>query len=129
MNVRFTGRHVGIGEEDREYAEAKVAVLVRYHKRLSDLEVRVMVDGSGREKVELEADIGKHRAVAAADAPLFRTAFDRAVEALKRQLQKDKEKVVDRRRRPSRGHGVRTPALPASGPPASGPPLSGEGAP
>ncbi len=52
--------------------------------------------------MELEASLGRHKAVAVAEAPAFRAALDQAVEALKRQLQKDKEKVVDRRRRPGR---------------------------
>lgn len=102
MNVRFTGRHVGIGDADREYAEGKVAALARFHRHLMDLEIRVMMDGADMERVELEADLGRTRAVARAEAQRFRPAFDEAIEALKRQLLKDKEKVVDRRRRASR---------------------------
>jgi ribosomal subunit interface protein len=102
MNVRFTGRHVGIGDTDRQYAEKKAAALGRYHRGLLDLEVRVTMDGTDLERVELEADLGRHRAVARADAPEFRAAFDTAVDTLKRQLLKDKEKVVDRRRRGAR---------------------------
>jgi|SRR5688572_15579714 ribosomal subunit interface protein len=100
MNVRFTGRHVGIGEADRAYAARKVEALVRYHRGILDVEVRVMMDGSDLEKVELQADLGKSRAVAVAGSPSFRPAFDRAVEILKRQLLRDKEKAATRRRRP-----------------------------
>jgi ribosomal subunit interface protein len=102
MNVRFTGRHVGIVDEDRDWARAKIEALHRYHRRLLDLEVRVMLDGKGRERVELEADLGRQRFVAHSDAPGFRAALDGAVEVLKRRLLRDKEKVVDRRRRPAR---------------------------
>jgi len=102
MNVRFTGRHVGIVEKDRDYAEGKAVALSRYHHRILDLEVRVTMDGSVVERVELQADLGRRRAVAVAEAPEFRAAFDAAVEALKRQLLKEKEKVVDRRRRSTR---------------------------
>ena len=99
MNLRFTGRHVGIGEADRTYAEKKAVGLARYHRHLMDLEVRVTRDGTAEERVELEADLGRTRAVARADAPEFRAAFDAALESLKRQLLRDKEKGVDRRRR------------------------------
>ncbi len=99
MNVRFTGRHVGIGDADRGYAERKVAALVRYHRGIEDVEVRVMMDGSVLEKVELQADLGHCKLVCAAESSSFRPAFDKAVEVLKRQVLKDKERVVDRRRR------------------------------
>ena len=106
MNVRFAGRHVGIDEADRAYAEKKIASLVRYHRGIEDVEVRVMMDGALLEKVELQADLGRHRMVAAAEAREFRPAFDKAVEVLKGQLLRDKERVVGRRRRsPGRAAG------------------------
>jgi ribosomal subunit interface protein len=105
MNVRFTGRHVGIGAGDRAYAEKKIGHLVRYHRGIEDVEVRVMMDGSVLEKVELQADIGSSRLVSAAESSDFRPAFDKAVEVLKRQMLRDKEKVVDRRRRAVPGKG------------------------
>ncbi len=101
MNVRFTGRHVGIGDADRAWAEAKAEALARFHRNLRDLEVRVEKDGGLFERVEIEASLGRqHRAVGKAEAPEFRTAFEHAAEALKRQILRDKERVVDRRRRP-----------------------------
>jgi len=99
MNVRFTGRHVGIGDGDRAYAEKKIGALLRYHRGIEDVEVRVMMDGSVLEKVELQADLGHSKLVSAAEAAEFRPAFDKAVEVLKRQVLKDKERVVERRRR------------------------------
>ena len=102
MNVRFTGRHVGIADEDREYAEAKAVALERFHRRILDLEVRVSKDGGVVERVELQADLGRRRAVAVAEAPGFRAAFDGAVETLKGQLLRQKEKTESRRRRPAR---------------------------
>jgi ribosomal subunit interface protein len=106
MIVRFTGRHVGIPDEDRAWAEAKVEALGRFHRLLRDLEVRVtVVDGSSLERVELEARYGRRRTVARADAHSFREALDDACESLRRQLQKDKEKG-EARRRPSRRAGA-----------------------
>jgi len=102
MNVRFTGRHVGISDEDRAWAGRKIEALARFHRSLGDLEVRVERDGGLRETVELEAGLGRqHRAVAKADGADFRTAFDLAAEGLRRQLLKDKEREVDSRRRAS----------------------------
>jgi ribosomal subunit interface protein len=106
MNVRFTGRHVGIPEADRDYAERKIGSLVRYHRGLRELEVRATLDGGVLETVELEASLGRHRVVAEGRGEGFRPALDGAVEALKRQLLKDKEKRVGRRRRaPRRAEG------------------------
>src|SRR5690242_4777009 len=99
MNVRFTGRHVGIADRDREYAEAKIAALGRYHAGILDVEIRVMMDGTILEKVELQADLGRSKPVAAAESPSFRPAFDKAVEILKRRLLRDKERSVGKRRR------------------------------
>jgi ribosomal subunit interface protein len=107
MEVRFTGRHVGIQDSDREYVQVKVSALARFHRHLQDVEVRVMMDGTEVERVELEADLGHHRVVARADAAGFRPAFDEAVETLKRALLKDKEKVVGVRRRASRRSSAR----------------------
>ncbi len=100
MNVRFTGRHVGISEEDRAWADGKAEALGKFHRTLGSIEVRVEKDGGLMERVELEASLGhQHRAVAKAEAAGFRAAFDLAAEGLRRQLLKDKERVVDRRRR------------------------------
>ena len=102
MNVRFTGRHVGVPEADRDYVEKKIAGLAKYHRGLDEVEVRVMMDGTVFERVELEADLGSRRVVARSDALQFRPAFDGAAVALKHQLLKLKEKVVGRRRRAGR---------------------------
>lgn len=102
MNVRFTGRHVGISEEDKAWAVSKAEALARFHPRVGDFDIRVELDGSRLERVEIETSLGRqHKAVAKAEAPDFRTAFDKAAVGLKRQLKKDKERVVDRRRRAS----------------------------
>ena len=103
MNVRFTGRHVGIGNADRAYAEKKIGALLRYHRGIEDVEVRVMMDGSVLEKVELQADLGHCKLVSAAESAHFRPSFDKAVEVLKRQVLKDKERVVERRRSKPKG--------------------------
>ena len=100
MNVRFTGRHIGLAEDDRTWAEGKLGALARFHRNLGELEIRVELDGGLFARVELETSLGhQHRAVVKVEAAGFRTALEQAVEALRRQLQKDKEKVVDRRRR------------------------------
>ncbi|MHC4922924.1 MAG: ribosome hibernation-promoting factor, HPF/YfiA family [Planctomycetota bacterium] len=100
MNVRFTGRHVELEEGDREYAEAKATALGRFHKNLHEIEIRVDMDGARLERVEMEAGIGHHhRVVGIAEATEFRTAIDAAADHIKRQLLKDKEKDLDRKRR------------------------------
>lgn len=105
MNLRFTGRHVGVPAEDREYAEAKIQALARYHRRLTDVEVCVAMDGTMLERVELAARFGKHRSIAVGEDAVFRVALDIAIDALRRQIQKDKERRVSSRRGrvPARG--------------------------
>ena len=98
MNLRFTGRHVGVPAEDREYAEGKIRALARYHRRLTDVEVCVEMDGTLLERVELAARFGKHRSIAVGEDAVFRVALDSAIDALRRQIQKDKERRVTRRR-------------------------------
>ena len=99
MNIRFTGRHVGIPDADREWLERKVEGLSRFHRHFQDLEIRVEMDGELLERVELAANLGhQHRAVAKVEAAGFRAAFEKAAAALKKQLVKEKDKVVGRRR-------------------------------
>ena len=105
MQFQFTGRHVGVDEEDRVYAKEKAVGLARFHPRIQDIEVRVEMDGGRMARVEIEAGLGHHhRAVAHGIGTEFRPSFDTAVDALKRQLKKDKEKFVDRRRRTGARH-------------------------
>jgi ribosomal subunit interface protein len=119
MNIRFTGRHVSIDPEDRRYAEEKATSLARFHRNLREVDIRVDMDGALLERVELEAGIGHHhRVVASAEAPEFRTAIDAAVDQIRRQLLRDKEKDVDRRRRaaaPKRRTGGRSTGAPGTG--------------
>ena len=87
MNLRFTGRHVGIPPEDLAWAEEKLGALARYHHGLRDLEVRVTMDGTLLEKVEIEARYGRRRAVAVGEARTFRAALDGACDSLRHRLQ------------------------------------------
>ena len=65
MKVTFTGRHVGVEHEDRDYAFEKIEALARFHKHIIEVEVRVEKDGAHLERVELDAGIGHHHRVAA----------------------------------------------------------------
>ncbi len=112
MNVRFTGRHLDIVEADRVYAREKLENLARFHRRLDEVECRVGMDGGILERVELEALIGgAGRAVAVEEGEHFRDVFDAALKGLRRQLLREKESRVDRRRRG-------TPPIGGSGGPA-----------
>ncbi len=100
MRIQFTGRHVGLTAEDREHAIQRIEALTRFNDHLGDVEIRVGLDGAILERVEIDVGLGHHhRAVAVAEAPDFRRAFDDAVKGLRRQIQKDKGKAESRRRR------------------------------
>jgi putative sigma-54 modulation protein len=97
VEITVTGRHPGMSQEMRTYAEDKVRRLTRIFDRLSSARVTLEVNG-----VEHRAEASVHGPrgamfvahAAAADLP---SALEELVERLERQLRKFKTKIADHR--------------------------------
>ena len=94
MKIRLTTRHVDLESELREYVEEKIEHLVRYFDRVDEAHVVF-----AREGHLYTADLTVHAARVvvsseqAADDP--RSAFDRALVKVERQIRRHKGRVRD----------------------------------
>ena len=103
MDLKITGRHEGVTEELRAYAEEKLGRVERYNNLTRLLEV--VFDGSPKlVKVEGKAHVGKGAPIVVhAEHGSAEGAVDLLHDLLERALRRKKEKVRDRLR--GRHHG------------------------
>ncbi|RMG32611.1 MAG: ribosome-associated translation inhibitor RaiA [Planctomycetota bacterium] len=103
MQVKVTGRHMGVSDGLRSYCEQKAERLARYFNRVR--EVEVIFDGvDGRHRVELvvHAD-GAGPFVAHCEHDDAYAAVDLAVDKAERQIRDHKERVRNRKHPPRVG--------------------------
>jgi putative sigma-54 modulation protein len=100
MNIRVTARHFEMGPDFKAYIEERVARLAHYFDRVE--EAHVVLEAEGHRKI---ADITVHASrmtvsseQSAEDA---RSAFDRAMDKVERQIRRHKERVRSRKGRES----------------------------
>lgn len=98
MNIRVTARHIDMAPDLRSYVEQKVSRLARYFDRVD--EAHVVLDAEGHRKI---ADVTVHasRLTVSSEqaADDLRSAFDRAMEKVERQIRRHKERVRNRKGR------------------------------
>jgi len=98
MQIRITARHFDLDQDLRDHVESKVEHLAHYFNRVD--EAHVVFEQEGHRKI---ADLTVHasRVVVSSEqeADDFRSAFDRAVEKVERQIRRHKERVRSRKGR------------------------------
>jgi putative sigma-54 modulation protein len=96
MQVRITARHTDLDPELKSYIEDKVSHLSHYFDRVE--EAHVVLDAEGHRKI-VDVTVHASRAVISSEqsAEDVRSAFDRAVEKVERQIRRHKERVRDRK--------------------------------
>ncbi len=96
MQIRITARHFDLDAGLREHVESKMEHLAHYFDRVD--EAHVVFEQEGHRKI---ADVTVHasRVVVSSEqsADDFRSAFDRAVEKVERQIRRHKERVRSRK--------------------------------
>lgn len=100
MQVIVSARHCEVTEQLREVVETQFRRLDRFEPRVSRAEVRLLEE---KNRWEVEATVSVERAglvYASAHAPDFRTAVDRAVDKLSRQLRKVRSRRKDHQATP-----------------------------
>lgn len=95
MQVIVSARHFEVTEELKRVVENRFAKLSRFEPRVSRAEVTLLEE---KNRFEVEATVSVDRAGllhAHGEASDFRTAIDRAVDKLQRQLKKSRSRRRD----------------------------------
>jgi len=97
MKINLTSRHVELREPLREYLISKLEGLERFYERIISIDVNLDNEKS-RQIIDIVAHLPKRKVLkVSAESNDMHTTIDSAVDKLKRQLQKYKEKLTDRR--------------------------------
>lgn len=101
MDVRITTRHATVGETFIRHAEERVRKLDRYEPRLQAVTILVDED-RGRVSVEARAEVpGVPAVIASSEGDSSRSALDRALQKLRRQLRRNRARRVDHQAPPA----------------------------
>lgn len=95
MQVNISARHGNVPQQIKLEAKERVERLQRYEPRVDHADVEFDTDHGDR-KVETRVFLpGSHSIVAHGTGDDFRTALDRSIERLTRQLKRRRERVRD----------------------------------
>lgn len=106
MQIRISARHGHLSEPTQQYIRDKAEKLLRYFERLTQIEVTVDLKDEMKMVEFLVSAEHKHDFVAREVNGDILAAVDLILDKLERQLSRYKEKIQDRRRRPSTGEGA-----------------------
>ncbi len=99
MKLNFTAIHFDADQKLVEYIERKASKLNQFFDRIIDGHVFLKLENTGQIKdkiVELKLLIPGDTLIATESSKTFEAAADAAVDNMKRQLNKHKEKVQDK---------------------------------
>lgn len=95
MKINLTGRHIEVNDALREYLISKLESLERFYDRIISIDVNLDAE-KGRQIVGIVAYLPKRRVLRVnAESNDMQATIDSAVDKLKRQLQKHKEKLSE----------------------------------
>ncbi len=101
MDVRITTRRATVGDSFVRQAEERARKLERYEPRLQGVAITVDED-RGRVFMEVRADVaGTPTVVASSDGDTTRSALDRALQKVQRQLRRKRSKRLDHKAPPA----------------------------
>jgi len=97
MKISMAGRHVELNDTLRNYVLSKVKGLERYHTGIIDIDVNLGLEKS-RKIVDMIAHLRPRKVIKVSEeSDDMYTSIDLAVDKLKRQLRKHKERIKDYR--------------------------------
>ena len=100
MEVRIQSVHFNADEKLTNYIDQKLAKISKYNDRIITMDVFLKLENSGqvRDKiVEIKAHIPGQSVFVEDSDKTFESAFEKAVDSLKRKLIKEKEIIKNRR--------------------------------
>ncbi|GMU80981.1 MAG: ribosome-associated translation inhibitor RaiA [Phycisphaerales bacterium] len=97
MQVTVSGRHMGVGDELREYCEKKAERLVRFYDRIQRIDV--VLDGDhGKHSAEIIVHTdGTHPFVASEEHDDVFAAVDVLLDKVENQIRRHKERLRNRK--------------------------------
>lgn len=97
MKISLAGRHVELNDTLRNYVLSKVEGLERYHDGIIDIDINLGLEKS-RNIVDMIAHLRPRKVIkVSGESNDMYTSIDLAVDKLKRQLRKHKERIKDYR--------------------------------
>lgn len=100
MQISVSGHHVDVTDSLRNYVETKLDRLERHYDRITNMKVILSVEKQ-RQKAESTIRISGGEVYADAESEDLYAAIDMLADKLDRQLNKQKEKMKDRKQRNS----------------------------
>lgn len=100
MNVNIQSVKFSADEKLISYIENKLSKLTKYNDRIVSMDVFLKLENSGQIKdkvVELKAHLPGNDIFVSDVDKTFEASLDRAVDSLKRQVRKEKEKLKSHR--------------------------------
>ncbi len=95
MQVKVTARHFKAPKELRDFVEKEVLNLERYFDGVLDCHV-ILSSDNGQEVAEIVAHSKKHQFTAVESGPKMDRAITMAVDKLRTQLQRYKDKLTEK---------------------------------
>ena len=98
MQIKVSARHGHLNDDHQREIREKLEKLLHYFDRLSMIEVTIDLGDKVRKKVEILVDAEhKHDFVARDEADELPAAIDLAIDRIKHQIHRYKERIQDRR--------------------------------
>lgn len=102
MQVKIAARHGHLNEEHQKHIAEKAEKLLHFFSRITMIEITVNLEDRAFKEVEIRVDAEhKHDFVAKERHEELDAAVDLAVDKIKQQINRYKEKIQDHRRSPS----------------------------
>lgn len=101
MYIEFQTIHFTADQKLKDYITGKMEKLERYNDNIIESKIILKLENSGQVKdkiVELITKIPGEQLISKADSKTFEASFDAALDTLKRQIKRHKEKLVAKKR-------------------------------
>jgi len=97
LRITLSGRHISITEAIKDYAREKVEKLERYFEGITNIQVKLCVEGLQHNAEVIVAAAGGATIIASAESTDMYSAIDIVIEKVERQLKKHKARLHRRR--------------------------------
>ncbi len=98
MQINISTRHGQLAQETKDKINSKLQRLVRFHERMTAVDVTVDLEHEDEAHVEIRVSVERaKRFVARTKGPELMGALDGAIHKLEEQLRRHKDKLVEHR--------------------------------
>jgi putative sigma-54 modulation protein len=98
VQINISARHGQLGQETKDKINSKLQRLVRFHERMTAVDVTVDLEHEDEAHVEIRVSVERaKRFVARTKGPELMGALDGAIHKLEEQLRRHKNKLVEHR--------------------------------